>query len=223
MGLDFRSVGSYIFSFLSVSKKNCISCLSNFYWITSNILFQTKSRYVSKYLYFFSGEKKSDGLLLTLSHLSSDNCRGDWKMSRLGLFLRWILGTCWAMCQPAAEIFGAKMEKKTSHFKSFLAFYLLTSLRSLLLTNVQSVNNNDIYGLSLKKKRVTKSIQIATDLSIVKLGRSCLSLEFTHSNKFLTLLFGCICTLHGGKKIWKRLILIIFGFLRFPIGREFYR
>ena len=102
------------------------------------------------------------------------------------------------MCQPAAEIFGAKMEKKTSHFKSFLAFYLLLS--DLFLTNVQSVNNNDIYGLSLKKKRVTKSIQIAADLSIVKLGRSCLFLEFTHSTKFLTL-FGCICTLHGGEKI----------------------
>ena len=106
------------------------------------------------------------------------------------------------MCQPAAEIFGAKMEKKTSHFKSFLAFYLLLS--DLFLTNVQSVNNNDIYGLSLKKKRVTKSIQIAADLSIVKLGRSCLFLEFTHSNKFLTLLFGCICTLHGGKKNLKK-------------------
>ena len=166
-------------------------------------------------IYLFSGEKKSDGLLLTLSHLSSDNCRGDWKMSRLGLFLRWILGTCWAMCQPAAEIFGAKMEKKTSHFKSFLAFYLCLLLSDLFLTNVQSVNNNDIYGLSLKKKRVTKSIQIATeDLSIVKLGRSCLFLEFTHSTKFLTL-FGCICTLHGGEKIWKMIIVIIFVFFAF--------
>ena len=76
-----------------------------------------------------------------------------------------------------------------SIYVSFLAHRLLSDL---FLTNVQSVNNNDIYGLSLKKKRVTKSIQIAADLSIVKLGRSCLFLEFTHSNKFLTL-FGCIC------------------------------
>ena len=122
------------------------------------------------------------------------------------------------MCQPAAEIFGAKMEKKTSHFKSFLAFYLClllssqTLLSDLFLTNVQSVNNNDIYGLSLKKKRVTKSIQIAADLSIVKLGRSCLFLEFTHSNKFLTLLFGCICTLHGGKKNLKKVNFNYFWF-----------
>ena len=33
----------------------------------------------------FFGCKKSDGLLLTLSHLSRHNCHGDWKMSRLGL------------------------------------------------------------------------------------------------------------------------------------------
>ena len=99
-----------------------------------------------------------------------------------------------------------------SIYVSFLAHRLLSDL---FLTNVQSVNNNDIYGLSLKKKRVTKSIQIATeDLSIVKLGRSCLFLEFTHSNKFLTL-FGCICTLHGGEKIWKMIIVIIFVFFAF--------
>ena len=39
-------LGATYFHFCLLRKKNCISCLSNFYWITSNILFQTKNRYV---------------------------------------------------------------------------------------------------------------------------------------------------------------------------------
>ena len=97
--------------------------------------FQTQPK-KCKYIYIFWRKKKSDGLLLTLSHLSSDNCRGDWKMSRLGLFLRWILGTCWAMCQPAAEIFGAKMEKKTSHFKKSFVLSLLSRHTDLPMSKV---------------------------------------------------------------------------------------
>ena len=120
-------------------------------------------------------------------------------MSRLGLEMN-IREPAEPCVNLLLRSLAQKWKKRHLTLKVFLpSIYLLLS--DLFLTNVQSVNNNDIYGLSLKKKRVTKSIQIATDLSIVKLGRSCLFLEFTHSNKFLTLLFGCICTLHGGKKI----------------------
>ena len=131
MGLDFGSVGSYIFSFLSVAKKNCISCLPNFYWITSNILFQTKSRYVSKYLYFFSGEKKSDGLLLTLSHLSSDNCRGDWKMSRLGLEMN-IREPAEPCVNLLLRSLAQKWKKRHLTLKVFLPSIYFSTLRSLL-------------------------------------------------------------------------------------------